>query len=41
AGRVLHHGECVDAATHRALEAVFDQRISVHSLHGQPVALPL
>ncbi|RYF35833.1 MAG: ABC transporter ATP-binding protein, partial [Comamonadaceae bacterium] len=24
AGRVVHQGECTDAATHRALEAVFD-----------------
>lgn len=40
AGRVLHQGTCADAATHRALEAVFDRRISVHSLQGQPVALP-
>jgi len=40
AGRVLHQGACADAATHRALEDVFDRRISVHSLQGQPVALP-
>ena len=39
-GRVTHQGACVDAATHRALEAVFDQRISVHQLAGQWLALP-
>jgi iron complex transport system ATP-binding protein len=40
AGRVVHQGPCVQAATHRALEHVFDQRIGVHSLAGQWVALP-
>ena len=40
AGRVVHHGACADAATHRALEQVFDQRIGVHALAGQWVALP-
>lgn len=39
-GRVTHQGACSDAATHRALEAVFDQRIAVHQLAGQWVALP-
>ena len=39
-GRVTHQGACVDAATHRALEDVFDHRIAVHSLAGQWVALP-
>lgn len=39
-GRVTHQGACADAATHRALEAVFDQRISVHQLAGQWLALP-
>ena len=39
-GRVTHQGACVDAATHRALEQVFDHRIAVHSLAGQWVALP-
>ena len=39
-GRVTHQGACTDPATHRALEAVFDQRIAVHSLQGQWVALP-
>ena len=39
-GRVTHQGACRDAATHRALEAVFDHRIGVHQLVGQWVALP-
>lgn len=40
AGRVVHQGACADAATHRAVEAVFDKRIAIHALHGQWVALP-
>jgi iron complex transport system ATP-binding protein len=40
AGRVVHQGACTDAATHRALEGVFNRRIGVHSLAGQWVALP-
>ena len=39
-GRVTHQGDCADALTHRALEAVFDQRIAIHPLAGQWVALP-
>jgi iron complex transport system ATP-binding protein len=39
-GRVSHQGDCADAATHRALEAVFDHRISIRALDGQWVALP-
>ncbi|NMM08887.1 MAG: ABC transporter ATP-binding protein [Polaromonas sp.] len=39
-GRVTHQGLCTDAATHRALEQVFDHRIAVHQLAGQWVALP-
>ena len=39
-GRVAHHGECADPATHRALEAVFDHRIAIHALGEQRVALP-
>ncbi len=39
-GRVTHQGPCADAATHRALEAVFDHRIEVHALNGQWIALP-
>ena len=40
AGRVTHQGACRDAASHRAMEAVFDQRIAIHQLAGQWVALP-
>lgn len=40
-GRVMHQGPCADAATHRALEAVFEHRIAVRPLEGQWVALPL
>ena len=40
AGRVLHHGPCADPASQRAIEAVFDQRITIHELDGRWVALP-
>ena len=40
-GRVLMQGAGADAATHRAVEQVFDRRVAVHSLQGQWVALPL
>jgi iron complex transport system ATP-binding protein len=40
AGRVVHQGACVDAATHRAVEAVFDHRMAIHALDGQWVAVP-
>jgi ABC-type cobalamin/Fe3+-siderophores transport system ATPase subunit len=40
AGRITHHGACNDAATHRALQQVFDQRITIHHLAGQWLALP-
>jgi iron complex transport system ATP-binding protein len=39
-GRVVHHGAGCDAATHAAIEAVFDQRIRIHPLDGQWVVLP-
>ncbi len=39
-GRVTHQGKCADAATHRALEAVFDQRLVVHAVEGHWVVLP-
>ena len=39
-GRITHQGACADAATHRALEAVFEQRIAIHALAGQWVAMP-
>ncbi len=41
AGRVTHQGACADAATHRALEAVFEGRIAIHALGQQWVALPI
>ena len=39
-GQVVHHGPSPDAATHAAIEWVFDRRIRIHSLEGQWVALP-
>ena len=39
-GRVVHQGACTSPATHRALEDVFDRRITVHSLDGRWIALP-
>ena len=39
-GQVAHHGPCADPATHRAVEAVFDQRVQVHAVAGRWVALP-
>ena len=39
-GRLQHHGAASDAATHRALERVFDQRIAIYAVQGQWVALP-
>jgi iron complex transport system ATP-binding protein len=38
--RITHQGACSAAASHRAIEAVFDQRITIHQLAGQWVALP-
>ena len=40
AGRVVHHGPCVDPATHRALEQVFDHRIQIQAVAGQWLSLP-
>jgi len=40
AGQIIHHGACDHAATHRALEAVFDHRIAVHQIAGQWLAMP-
>jgi iron complex transport system ATP-binding protein len=40
-GRVAHHGPTSEPATHRALEAVFDQRLQVHAVAGRWVALPV
>ncbi len=38
-GQVLHHGACHDAATHRALAQVFDDRLAVCRMADQWVAL--
>lgn len=40
AGRLRHHGSTQDASTHRALEQVFDDRIAIHPVDGQWLALP-
>lgn len=40
-GRVLHQGATADAATHAALEAVFDHRIRVRQVDGRWWALPV
>lgn len=40
AGRVVHLGACAEAATHRAVEAVFDKRIAIQAVEGQWVAVP-
>lgn len=39
-GQVLHQGACAQSSTHRALESVFDHRVSVRALDGAWVALP-
>ena len=39
-GRIEHQGACSDTVSHRAIEAVFDQRLAIHQLAGQCVALP-
>lgn len=39
-GRITHHGDCANPLTHRALEAVFDKRITIHALGEQWVSLP-
>ena len=39
-GSVKHQGACGDAISHRAIETVFAQRIVIHQLAGQWVALP-
>ena len=40
AGRLRHHGSTQDAATHLALEQVFDQRIAITQAAGMWLALP-
>ncbi len=39
-GQITHHGASADPATHQALVDVFDQRIAIHALEDQWVALP-
>jgi iron complex transport system ATP-binding protein len=39
-GVVMYQGACSDAETHKAIESVFDNRISIHHVDGQWVALP-
>lgn len=39
-GRVTHQGGCQNSLTHRALETVFEQRVAVHALAGQWLAVP-
>ena len=39
-GRVTHHGATTDAATRDAVCQAFDDRIAIHPLNGQWVALP-
>jgi len=39
-GRITHHGACADLNSHRALEQVFDQRVSIHAVQNQWVAIP-
>ncbi|WP_371736820.1 ABC transporter ATP-binding protein [Rhodoferax sp. U11-2br] len=39
-GRITHQGACANPETHRALEAVFDHRLTIHPLANQWVALP-
>lgn len=39
-GKVTHFGPCANAATHRAVEQVFEHRINIKSVDGIYVALP-
>ncbi len=39
-GRLRHFGASSDAVTHQALMAAFDQRIAIHPVQGQWIALP-
>jgi iron complex transport system ATP-binding protein len=39
-GRITHHGACADPQSHRALEQVFDKRITIHTVQDQWVAIP-
>ncbi len=39
-GRITHQGPTSDPLSHRAIERVFGQRIAVHAVQGQWVAIP-
>ncbi len=39
-GRVLHHGPAQQAQSHRAIERVFDHRVSIHCVSDHWVVLP-
>ena len=39
-GRVVHQGVSAHAGTHVALQSVFDDRIAVHQMEGQWLAIP-
>ena len=39
-GRLMHQGACTEAATHLALEQVFEHRVRVAMLEGQWLAVP-
>jgi iron complex transport system ATP-binding protein len=39
-GEVVHHGSGQAAATHAAIESVFEHRIRIHAFDGQWVVLP-
>lgn len=40
AGQVVFQGACAQAATHRAVEAVFEHRIAIHAVAQQWVVVP-
>lgn len=40
AGRLVHQGPCASEDTHRAVQKVFDNRIAIHALNDQWVAVP-
>jgi iron complex transport system ATP-binding protein len=39
-GQIQHHGQCQDTSTHKALENVFENRVSVQAIGAQWIALP-
>ncbi len=38
-GRVMHYGNCTDAGSHRAMEALFNHRIQIMPHNNTPVAM--